>query len=162
MVNIYNTAKLEAEIDQIASENDGVIPEEKMEALVLANTQAIEQVEKLVQYIRHLEMGIENVNSELERLQTIKNHASNRISSIKAYLLPFISQTHNGKLEVGTFKLSIRNSEAVITEDAIVPKQYMREKITYSPDKASIKMALQGGLEVNGAYIQKNRSLVIK
>lgn len=161
-MNLYDVREIEAEIDQIAKENEGEIPEDKWETLVIAKTQALNQVEKLVQYIRHLELGIENVDSEIERLQTIKTHANNRINSIKSYLLPFVNSSSNSKIEVGTFKLSIRKSEQVIVDESLLDKQYLKEKISYTPAKDAIKLALKSGIEVTGAYLKQNFNLQIK
>jgi hypothetical protein len=161
-MNIYDIAKIEAELDEIASQNEGEIPDDKYQALVLAETQALEQVKGLVHYVRHEEMRTNNIDSEIERLQTLKNRANNRIKGIKAYLLPFINQTHNGKLEIDTFKLSVRKSEAVEVDEALLDKNYFKEKVTLTPDKIARKEAIKKGVEVNGAYIRQNMSLQIK
>lgn len=58
------------------------------------------------------------------------------------------------KIEAASVTLSIRPSPAavVITDEAAIPAEFWREKITKSPDKTAIKDALAKG-EVPGAHL---------
>lgn len=159
---LYDVQELEREIEEYAKDNDGECPPDKMEALVLANTQNLEKAEKVIHLIKTKEMYIDMARKEIERIQSFINTQSNQVSYLKSNMIPFVSQSYNSKISLGTFKLSIRKSEAVIVDEKLLPKEYFRETVKLTPDKESIKLALQGGLEVNGAYLQQNKSLQIK
>ena len=65
------------------------------------------------------------------------------------------------KYESDKGKLSFRKSEKVITWDNL-SKEYMKEKVTYSPDKTLIKEKLKAWEEVVGAYIDTVQNIQIK
>ena len=60
-------------------------------------------------------------------------------------------------------ELSYRKSEAVVlTDEAVIPDEYKKEKLTVSIDKTEIKKALKAGTEVPGAVIEVRQNLQIK
>lgn len=160
MKNIYDVLILETEIERIASENDGEIPEELFRELVEMQTRVPEQLDNLVKYIRNLELGIETCKAEEQRIKAMRDKAENRIKSIKKYLTPYVIK--KGKVEAGTFKLSTRKSEYVDLVNDFNVEKYMKEKVTVSPDKAKIKEDLKNGVDIPGAKISSNKSLQIK
>lgn len=65
------------------------------------------------------------------------------------------------KVEVGLRKLSLRSSTAVnITDEAHIPSQYI--KVETSVDKMALKRDLQAGIEVEGAELVTNKSIMIR
>ena len=60
-------------------------------------------------------------------------------------------------------ELSYRKSEAVVlTDEAVIPAEYKKEKLTISVDKAEIKKALKAGTSVPGAIIEVRKNLQIR
>jgi hypothetical protein len=162
MINLYEVVALENQIEHIAEQNDGEIPEELLKQLVEAQTQSLQQVENLVKYIRHLDLGISMCKDEENRIKTMREKAEKRIESIKKYLTPYVAK--EGKIEIGTFKLSIRKSESVgINNENYIPIEYMIEVPTYlKPDKNLIKKDLKVGKEIPGAWLEFHDNLQIK
>lgn len=67
------------------------------------------------------------------------------------------------KIELPHFRLRFHKSSSVqITDDSLLPKQFVKEKTVSEPDKKAIKEAIDAGVEVPGAKIQNNKSLIIK
>ena len=67
------------------------------------------------------------------------------------------------EIETGNWKLSIRDSKSVhISDESLLPEQFIRTKVDKSPDKAAIKEALDSWQEVPWAVIQINSSLQLK
>jgi hypothetical protein len=159
-MNIYDVREIEEEVEQIAKENEGEIPPEKMEALVKARMGTLEQIEKLVKYIKFCEYMADNADAEVERIKEMKRIVQNRAKSIAQYLTPYVREKK--KITVGTFALSIRKSDAVILADDFNNKDYMTEKITYTADKGKIKEALKSGQSVSGAILEIRDNLQIK
>jgi len=160
-INIYDVIPLEREIERIAEDNQGEIPDELLEALVKAETKTIAQVESLVKYIRHLELGIDACKAEEDRIATVRERADKRLQNIKKYLTPYVRYCRG--VEAGTFKLSIRKSSRVITADNFDEKEYMRHTPErWDVDKKKIKADIKAGKEVAGASLIEAENLQIK
>ncbi|MCP3681901.1 MAG: hypothetical protein GY861_04350, partial [bacterium] len=67
MANIYNVSVIENQIERIAADNDGEIPDELLKELVEAQTKSLDSVENMVKYVRHLELGIVACKAEEQR-----------------------------------------------------------------------------------------------
>ena len=60
-------------------------------------------------------------------------------------------------------ELSYIKSEAVVfTDEAKIPAEFKKEKLTISVDKTEIKKALKSGTEVPGAMIEVRQNLQIR
>lgn len=159
-MNLYNVMDLENQIEYIAEHNEGEIPEEKLQELIEAQTQSIVQVENLCKYIRHLELGIEVCRAEENRIATMRKRAENRIENIKKYLTPYVQ--HEGNVEAGTFKLSIRKSKHVEVVPGFNDLTYCNVKEIVTPDKTAIKKAIESGIVIEGAKLVEQGNLQIK
>ena len=93
--------------------------------------------------------------------------AKKRSEWLRYYLMFHMKQSHINEIRSldGTFKavLQFERDESVhIFDEKQIPEFFMREKLTYEPDKALISKSLKEGSEVPGAWIQKNDRLTIK
>lgn len=161
-MNLYDIQVIENEIEAIARENEGEIPEELMEKLVETQTKTIEKVSGIVRYIKHLEFFISQAKEEKARIGNLQKMAEGRIESIKKYMTPLLVEHYGGKLDVDTFKLSTRKSEAIELEEGFYHPEFCEPVTTYKPDKKKIKAALESGQEIPGARIDKRVNLSIK
>ena len=163
-MNIYEPLEIEAQLNVIAKDNEGEIPEEMLQALIEKQAESLIQIEKLCKYIRHLELGIDSCKAEENRIAEMRKKAENRIASIKKYMTPYIQKS--GKITAGTFTLSTRKSESVIVDDWFFSyeenQEYCTVKIQTTPDKKKIKEAIKKGLKIEGASIKANENLQIK
>lgn len=162
MNSIYREITLENEIEQIASANEGEIPEEAMQALVEAQTHNIESINKMIKYVRHLEFFIDNCKTEENRIKKNKSVAENTLNSIKKYLTPFIKAKAKGKFTAGSFRLSTRKSTKVDLIDNFNNPDYCVQTISYVPDKKLIKKDLEKGIKIEGAKLIESDNLQIK
>lgn len=106
---------------------------------------------------------VEGLEAEIKRLQELKQaHEKKIISGAKQidYLLKLFKIE---KMQTEINELSYRKSEAVIfTDEALIPAEYKKEKLTISVDKTEIKKAIKAGTEVPGAEIEVRQNLQIK
>lgn len=162
-MNLYECSAIEQEIERLAEQNEGEVPEEKMHALILAQTTEVSSVERLCNYVAVLEGQAEMAANEMERLSKIKRVNQNRIESIKSYIKPWLLDK-GGKFKVGTWTLSTRKSTSVQTADDFNTEGYVVEKtvVTRSPDKRKIADDLKAGIQVAGAVLVLNESVQIK
>ena len=119
---------------------------------------------------------LEVIDKEIKRLQTEKKSRENKKEWIKKNVDNFIRRQftdENGnldseglnkyKLELPHSKISYRKSESVEVNDiSLLPKEYRKEKIEVSADKAELKKVLKSGKEINGAKLVTNINMQVK
>lgn len=164
-MNIYDIMVIENQIEKAAAENDGELTDEQLQALVEAQTTSIVQIEKLCQYIRHLDLGAQACKTEEERIKSMREKAERRIEGIKKYLTPYV-QTH-GRVETPTFALSIRKSQRLNIvkadfQDTCDKKYIVVVPESYRIDKDAVKKDMKSGVDVPGAVLEGHYNLQIK
>ena len=122
--------------------------------------------EKAVSYgycIKHFDNEIDSVYKEIERLKKIAEIKEKIQDKLKEKISFAMRQFGIEKVTNNNLTLSFRkSSQVVINDDAILPKEYIRVKVTESPDKTLLKSVLQEGKEIDGVYLLDNYNLQIK
>ena len=87
-----------------------------------------------------------------------------RAESMIEYLDTNMSMAGITEIECDEFKISYhKNPPSVkVTDQSLIPAEFIKEKTTESVDKAALKIALREGLECDGAEIVQGQKLVIK
>jgi len=160
MNSIYNTIEIENQIERIAEANGGEIPDDMISALVEAQMKSISTITGLCKYLKSIDLFSEACKSEEDRIADLRKRAERRKESIIKYITPYVAR--DGRVDAGTFKLSIRKSESVEIDDGASCAGYTITKFTEVPDKVSIKIALKQGAVIPGARIVKHDNLQIK
>ena len=103
------------------------------------------------------------IKQEIERLQKLMEKVDKEWENAKKSVDWIMKATKTQKLETSLNNLSYRKSESVsILDEALIPEEYWKEKVTKTIDKVSIKDAIKSGKDVAGASIQENMNLQIK
>lgn len=117
----------------------------------------------IIKVIRQQEADIEMVDAEIERLKAVKERMKKGIEGFKHYIKYNMAQMDIKKIETPLGNLSLRQTTATdVYDESVLPKEFLKEKITYTPSKTDIKKALQNGEEVPGARLVVNTNLNIK
>ena len=117
----------------------------------------------IIKVIRQQESDIEMVEAEIERLKAVKERMKKGVEGFKHYIKYNMAQIGIKKIETPLGNLSLRQTTATdIYDESVLPKEFLKEKITYTPSKTDIKKALQEGKEVAGARLVVNTNLNIK
>ena len=123
----------------------------------------VNKSEGIIKVIRNQESDLEMVTSEIERLTNLKNRIKKEIENFKSYIKFNMKKMDIKKIETSLGNISLRQSTATeIYDEASLPKEFLKEKITYTPSKTEIKKAIESGQEVKGARLVVNTSLTIK
>lgn len=123
----------------------------------------VNKSEGIIKVIRNQESDLEMVTSEIERLTNLKNRIKKEIENFKDYIKFNMKKMNLKKVETSLGNISLRQSTATeIYDEASLPKEFLKEKITYTPSKTEIKKAIESGQEVKGARLVVNTSLTIK
>lgn len=105
----------------------------------------------------------ETIEREIDRLEKLKKRAKRGEAWLEMYLSEAMTSTGYETIDGAFTKISFRSSEETIIDNIDeLPKEFIKEEVTYSPDKTAIKQAIKAGKEVNGAHIEKKKNLQIK
>lgn len=100
------------------------------------------------------------LKTEIERLNERKKMFIRQQENLKQ-LLDFLLAGE--KLKTDRFTFSYRTSQSVeITDESLIPAEYLNVKETFTPDKKRIKEALADFNEVAGAKIVIKKTLGVK
>lgn len=103
------------------------------------------------------------LDAEIKRLMELKQAHDKKISSADKQIDYLLKLFKIEKMQTEINELSYRKSEAVVfTDEALIPSEYKKEKLTISVDKTEIKKAIKAGAEVPGAEIEVRQNLQIK
>ena len=123
----------------------------------------VNKSEGIIKVIRNQESDLEMITAEIERLTNLKNKMKKEIENFKSYIKFNMKKMDIKKIETSLGNISLRQSTATeIYDEASLPKEFLKEKITYTPSKTEIKKAIESGQEVKGARLVVNTSLTIK
>lgn len=127
----------------------------------------VEKGRNVAAFFLNLGAEIEAIKGAEARIAAHRKALENKQSRLKEYLKQNMSRCGITEIKAndGSFaaKLYIGRDEAVVIDDeGQLPKDYLREKVTYTADKTLIKSALNDGFDVPGAHVEKRDRLEIK
>lgn len=138
--------------------------EEMQEALLTLqglNTAIGEKLSNCCGYLKGLKAFEDVLDSEIERLTKKREVLRKKQEGFKAYMQSILIAGE--KWTDGRHSIAWRASESVeITDEALIPEQYLRQKVTVVPDKIEIKNHLKIGATIPGATLKQTQNLNIK
>ena len=104
------------------------------------------------------------LDAEIKRLQELKRIRTNNSARLKQYAIEQMVKIKLDKIQTPTMTVTVcDNPQAlVIADPTVLPKEYVTTEIVYKPKNAEIKQALKDGKKVNGAHLERGKSLRIK
>lgn len=113
-------------------------------------------INELTSRIVWMKSEVERLESLIEKTEKTKEKAVKSVDWI-------LKATGTEKLDTSLNSLSYRKSESVsVLDEALIPEEYWKEKVTKTIDKVWIKEAIKSWKDVAGASIQTNMNLQIK
>lgn len=113
--------------------------------------------------IKDKEATIKARKSEMESLKERNEREQKQVDYLKRYLLQSLRLRNVKKLETVRNVIRMRNTVSVQVEnDAVIPEQYIRTKVTSEPNKAEIGKALKEGIMIPGCALLEKTSITIK
>lgn len=152
-LNVLNNIEFDEETGEILNleelENMEAAFEDKAEAVAL--------------YIKEQNALADAIKAEEKNLHDRRGKMESKVERLKLYLANSLVETGRDKFETPKCKLSFRKSVSVeIADESLLPKEYLKETITYKPDKTLIKEDISNGVIVDGASLIEKRNLQIK
>lgn len=118
------------------------------------------KLENVALYVKSLTAEADAIKAEEKALADRRKAKEKRVESLKQYLTNALEL--QGKFETPRVSLSFRKSVSVEVDTKVLGKEWMTEKIEYSPDKAALRLALKAGTEIAGAQLIEKQNLQIK
>lgn len=123
------------------------------------------KAQSVIGYIKNQEATAEMLEEHIKQMGEKLKAIKARNQSLKDYLERnmLAAGIKEIKADDGTFKASFCKSKAIdVFDEAQIPAEFMRERVTIVPDKTAIKKAIESGQEVAGAKIEERLNLQIK
>jgi hypothetical protein len=159
MKNLFNIDADLFALHQQIEENFGELTPEMESLLEISEQERSKKSEGYVHIIKQLKAKSEMIKAEAKRLQDLAKTYEKSADQLSDRLLDSIVRL--GAIKTDFVSISTRRSKSVsITDESLISGEFMR--ISYSPNKAAIKEAIESGVNVDGALIVENVSLNIR
>jgi len=162
-LNIYKIEKEYLELANQLIESGGECSPE-LELQLTINQEQLEQKARGYGFVvKQMESDVSIIDAEIKRLGELKKARLKTIERLETTVSQAMQLYQINRLETPTLKISFRKSESVeIDDESAISFAYLKEKITYTIDKAMIKEAIKKGEVVAGARLQINQNIQIK
>ena len=161
-MNIYELKSNYMKLQQLAE--SGEYDEEAINEAMAQTDEDMElKAEGYGLVMTNLQANADALKVEIDRLAARKKAIDKNVSKMKETLSEALLLSDKTKFKTNHFNFSFRKSEAVeIVDVDKLGVYYLKEKTTYTADKALIKKDIKEGIEVEGASLVKKQTLQIK
>ena len=154
MANLY---EINQAILACVDPETGEIIDDQISDLMMEREQKLENI---ALWIKNLQADAQAFKAEKEAFNKRQKAAEKKIVSLMKYLT---DNLHGEKFSTTKCAVSFRQSERVeVFNEAVVPKKYLTKKVTFAPDKDTIKALLKAGKKVGGCRLVENFNPQIK
>ena len=169
-MNDLNLYRIGAETQQLYEQVIGTLDEETgevdLEAVNALEVKKEEFAAVAINYatvIRMLQRKTEEADAEIKRMAAIKDKLGRAVERMTNTLSAACQSLGFEKINGLTAAISFRKSEQTIIDNAeLLPSEFVKEKVTYTPDKTAIKNAIKAGQDVPGAHVETVNNIQIK
>lgn len=162
MRSIYDISKDLLEIKELLIENGGEISEETENKLIISEQELEVKAANYGMVIKDILLESEAIDKAIQDLQAKQTKRAKTILRLKETVSNAMQSFGITKVETPTVKISFRkSSKVVIEQEDLIPKKFIKEKVSTSIDKTELKKALKEG-NVLGASIEETQNIQIK
>lgn len=110
----------------------------------------------------NIDGDLEAIQSQIDRLTERKRIINNRKESLKEYLRTNMEASGISKISHPLFTIALGKGKPIVVIDSEkdIPDDYVRTKVTTTPDKAQIAKAIKEGIDVPGAHSEIGKSSI--
>jgi hypothetical protein len=160
---LYNIRLDHLELLRQIEENEGELTPELYAQLQLTEEQLQDKAVSYAFIYKSFTNTGAIIEAEIKRLQALLQRADKQAETFKARLSEALIQFGVEKIKTPLISISFRKSEAVnITDETLIPADYIETIEVKNISKAKIKDALKEGQQIPGAEIIRRQNLQIK
>jgi hypothetical protein len=161
--SIYNLQSEYIDLMNQIEDNEGELTPELSAQLDITKEQLEDKATSYCYLTKQLDADTDQIDAEIKRLQALKSAKAKLQEELKNRVAEAMQRFGIEKIEKNNLKLSFRKSESLlIDDDAKVPNQFVKIKMTESVDKVKLKEYIQSGNKINGILVITNQNLQIK
>lgn len=166
-LNLYRigaeTQRLYEQVIGSLDEETGEVDLEAVNALEVKKEEFAAVAINYATVIRMLQRKTEEADAEIKRMAAIKDKLGRTVETMTKTLSAACQSLGFEKINGLTAAISFRKSEQTIIDNAeLLPSEFVKEKVTYTPDKTAIKNAIKAGQDVPGAHVESVNNIQIK
>ena len=124
------------------------------------------KLENIAIWYKNLASDAAAMKIEEDNLSKRRKAVEGKMDSLKGYLMAALTREDGTVEKFASPRAAItirRNAPSVaIHDEALLPREFLSEKVTVSVDKKSLGEVLKRGIEVPGAHLEQSRSVMIK
>ena len=159
-MTLYEMTEAQKELYELmtSGEIDGEVYADTLEGIGIA-----EKIEGYCVVDNELLGDLQKIESEIERLNGKKSAIENNIKRLRLRLGNCLLSMGTTKYSAGTFTVYRRETQQIIIDDSEkIPAEFMKTRMSATPNKTLIKERIKAGEEIVGAHLQTNQSITIK
>jgi len=140
-------------------EEGDVTPAELADTLDAVETEFDLKAHQVAIVIANISAPLEAISQQISRLQAKEKTIKNKASSLKAYLRESMGALNKTKITGEVFNITLaKGRESVVVADVDdLPDDYVTVKTTTQADKTAIKKAIDSGIDVFGARLERGQ-----
>ena len=140
----------------VDQETGEIIDNDKLNALLMERSIKIENV---ALWVKELDACAAAIKAECAALEKRMKAAEIKAKSLRLWLSEALNEQ---RFETSKVCVTFRKSISTEVDEARLPQEWSVKKVTYTPDKASIKEALLKGEVISGAKLVEHRNIQIR
>ena len=159
-MTLYEMTAAQKELYELmtSGEIDGEVYADTLEGIGIAD-----KIEGYCVVENELAGDLQKIESEIERLNAKKRAIENNIKRLNLRLGDCLFSMDTTKYTAGTFTVYRRETQQIIIDDSEkIPAEFMKTRVSATPNKTLIKESIKAGKEIAGAHLQTNQSITIK
>ena len=144
---------------------DGEIGEDLLSKIDSVTLDFQEKAISVACYIKNLEAEEKAISDAMKDMAKRKDVLTKQAQYLSDYLQYNLQKLSINEIKSSPyFKIRIKQCppSVEVVDESQIPKEYFREKVTFSVDKIRLKEVLSEGVEVTGATLQRKLKLEIK
>ncbi len=165
MTKLYELANnYQTTLDNLCDEETGEINEQELENLNALSADLKEKGIAIATYLRNIDADKEALDNECKRLSARKAQLARRIEWLNIYLKTNMEACAIQEISCPLFSIKLRknNPSVNVLDEALIPAEYMRKKVTESVDKSQILSDLKNGVFIPGVELKQGTRLDIR
>lgn len=122
-------------------------------------TRQMNKIDRMAEYTDALEFSIALRKKQVQLLERANKRAAGILERIDNAILRTMDATGRQRLEGSLYSFSLRKlpPSVEVTNQAVVPPQYIRTTVSESVDKAIAKIDLKNGITIPGLQLVSDR-----
>lgn len=115
-------------------------------------------------FIKNMDAERIAIAHAVDEMQTRQKLLENKVASLKEYLKYNMEQAGHLEISCPYFTIKVRKNpvSVEVLDETLIPERFKRIKQVVSVDKIGIKAAIQDGLDIQGAKLKQDTSIIIK